>query len=45
MEISVSNVTSPNKPLTNFDIADAVKKLLIPGFRGVFTRDRLPRKK
>jgi len=45
MEISVSNITLPNKPLTNFDIEDTVKKIWIPGFRGMFTRDRLPRKK
>ena len=31
-----------NKPLTNFEIIDAGKKLKIPRFRGVFVRDNLP---
>ena len=32
----------PNKPLTNLEILDAVRKLEIPRFRGVFLRDNLP---
>jgi len=31
-----------NKPLTHLEILDAVKKLEIPRFRGVFVRDNLP---
>ena len=34
----------PNKPLSNFDLEDAAKKLKIPYFRGVFLLDTLPRK-
>ena len=30
-----------NKPLTNFEIIDAVEKLRIPRFRGVFVRNNL----
>lgn len=46
--ISVENVILPNKPLSNFDLIDAVKKLKIKNFRGVFLRDELyksPKKK
>ena len=42
--ISVNGVVLPNRPLTNLEIVDAVKKLRIPAFRGVFVRDNLPRK-
>ena len=42
--ISIKNVTLPNKPLSNFDLEDAVRKLNIPRFRGVFLLDTLPRK-
>ena len=42
--ISVDGVVLPNRPLTNLEIIDAVKKLHIPSFRGVFVRDALPRK-
>ena len=42
--ISIKNVTLPNKPLSNFDLEDAVRKLNIPHFRGVFLLDTLPRK-
>ena len=42
--ISIKNVISPNKPLSNFELEDAVKKLKIPYFRGVFLLDTLPRK-
>ena len=40
--ISVGNVVLPNKPLSNYDIIEAIKELKIPGFRGVFLRDQLP---
>ena len=42
--ISIKNVILPNKPLSNFDLEDAVKKLKIAFFRGVFLLDTLPRK-
>ena len=42
--ISIKNVILPNKPLSNFDLENAVKKLKIPYFRGVFLLDTLPRK-
>ena len=40
--ISVEGLVIPNKPLTNLVIIDAVRKLEIPRFRGVFLRDNLP---
>ena len=40
--ISVEGLVMPNKPLTNLEILDAVRKLEIPRFRGVFLRDNLP---
>ena len=40
--ISVEGLLMRNKPLTNLEILDAVKKLEIPRFRGVFLRDNLP---
>ena len=42
--ISVEGIILPNKPLTNVEITDSVKKLCIPSFRGVFIRDALPKK-
>ena len=45
--ISIKNVILPNKPLSNFELEDAVKKLKIPYFRGVFgdtLGDTLPKK-
>ena len=42
--ISIKNVILPNKPLNNFELEDAVKKLKIPSFRGVFLLDTLPKK-
>ena len=42
--ISIKNVILPNKPLNNFVLEDAVKKLKIPSFRGVFLLDILPKK-
>ena len=40
--ISIKDVN--NKPLNNFELEDAVKKLKIPSFRGVFLLDTLPKK-
>ena len=42
--ISVEGVNLPNKPLTNFQLIDTIKRLKIPHFRGVFMRNDLPRK-
>ena len=42
--ISIDGVLLPNKPLSNFEIGDAIKKLGVSGFRGVFMRDSLPNK-
>ena len=42
--IDVEGVVLPNKPLTNFELIDAAKKLNIPDFRGVYLRDELPNK-
>ena len=42
--ISVEGVNLPNKPLTNFQLIDTIKRLKIPHFRVVFMRNDLPRK-
>ena len=42
--ISIDGVLLPNKPLSNFEIQDAIKKLGVSGFRCVFVRDTLPNK-
>ena len=42
--ISIKNIILPNKPLSNFDLEDAVKKLKIRCFRGAFLLDTLPSK-
>ena len=42
--ILVDSISLPNKPLTNHEIIDAVKKLSLYGFRMVFLRDTLPTK-
>ena len=42
--ILVDNIVLPNKPLSNHEIIDAVKKLSMDGLRGVFLRDTLPTK-
>src|SRR5688572_30156019 len=42
--INVEGVVLPNKPLTNFELIEAAKKLNIPNFRGLFMRDALPKK-
>jgi len=39
--ISVEGLVMPDKPLTNLEILDAVRKLEIPRFRVVFLRDNL----
>jgi len=44
MNIQVENVVLPNKPLSNFEIEDAVKKIGLKNFRGDFLRDTLPKK-
>src|ERR1043165_6597881 len=42
--IDVEGVVLPNHPLTNIELLEAVKKLNIPNFKGVFVRDELPNK-
>ena len=42
--ISIKNVILPTKPLDNFELEDAAKRLKIPSFRGVFVLDTLPKK-
>ena len=42
--ILVESVVLPNKSLSNLEIIDAVEKLSLDGFRGVFLRDTLPKK-
>ena len=42
--IQVEHVALPKKPLNNFEILDAVKKIYLKNFRGVFLRDTLPKK-
>ena len=42
--IQIENVISPNKSLSNIAIEDAVKKIVLKNFRGVFLRDTLPKK-
>jgi len=44
MNIQVENVVLPNKPLSNFEIEDTVKKIGLKNFCGVFLRDTLPKK-
>ena len=40
--ISIKNIVLENKPLSNFDLVNAVKKLKIKCFRGVFLLNTLP---
>jgi len=40
----VENAVLPNKSLSNFEIEDAVKKIGLKNFCGVFLRDTLPKK-
>ena len=42
--ISIKNIILPNKPLSNFELENAVKRLKIKCFRGVFLLDTLPNK-
>jgi len=42
--IQVENIVHPNKLLSNFEIKDAVKKIGLKNFHGVFLRDTLPKK-
>ena len=44
ISIKKKNVILPNKPLSNFDLEDAARKLKIPYFRGAFLLDTLPKK-
>jgi len=44
MNIQVENIVLPYKPLSNFKIEDAVKKVGLKNFRGVLLRDTLPNK-
>ena len=43
--ILVDSVVVSSKPLSNLEITDAAKKLSLYGFRGVFLRDTLHKKK
>jgi len=43
--IRIENVILPNKPLSNFEHLEAVKKLGLKNFRGVFLRDTLPKQR
>ena len=40
---SVNAIILPNEPLPDCQLTDAVKKLKIPNFRGVFLRNELPK--
>jgi len=42
--ISVDGILLENKPLSNVEIQDAVRKLGVLGFPGVYVRDNLPSK-
>ena len=42
--INVQGITLPNEPLTNFQLMEAVNKIKIPNFRGVFLRNQLPKR-
>ena len=42
--ISIKNIILSNKPLTNFELEDAARRVKIPSFRGIFLLDTLPRK-
>ena len=42
--ISIENVILPNRPLNNFELEDAAKRLKIPSFKGVVLRNTLPKK-
>src|SRR5678816_3267015 len=42
--LNVEGIILPNKPLTNFELIEAAKKLNINNFRDVFLRDELPKK-
>ena len=41
--ISVYNYILPNKSLSNYDLDDAINRLDISNFRGVYCRDELPK--
>jgi hypothetical protein len=43
-DILVEGIILPDKPLSNFELLDAVNKLKIKNFRGIFMRDELSQK-
>jgi len=43
IHIQVENVVLPNKPLSNFERPEAVKKLKMPNLQAIFLRDPLPK--
>ena len=44
ISISIKNVILSNTPLSNFELEDAVRRLKILSFRGVFLLNTLPKK-
>ena len=42
LEINVEGILLENKPLSNYDLLDAIKQLNIKNFQGVFNRDQTP---
>jgi hypothetical protein len=42
--IDVEGVLLPNVPLSNFQLSDAAEKLKLKGFKGVFLRNKLPKR-
>ena len=36
LDILIKKVILPNKPLNNYELEDAAKRLKMPSFRGVF---------
>ena len=41
--MNIYGLEIPDKPLTNFELLDYVKRLQIPNFKGPFMRDELPK--
>ena len=44
LDISIENVISLNKPLNNFELEDAARKIKIPSFRGFFSTRYITKK-
>ena len=42
--INVEGIILPNESLSNFQLIDAANRLKLKLFKGVFVRDRLPKK-